>query len=193
MTVKIYDTTLPEAIQGNLVTLKAFDTQHIYASEYLKWLRDPEVVRTLNLPNYLQKQIEIGELENYCNSRISSKKDIFIAIHTAKSDAFIGTCKIAHIDCYAATADIGIMIGNKSYWGQGIGSETIRLLGKFAFEEMGLRKLTAGTMGTNLAMIRVFQKMGFILEGTIRQQDKLETQYVDHILLGCFKDEFKNF
>jgi RimJ/RimL family protein N-acetyltransferase len=85
------------------------------------------------------------------------------------------------------------MIGNKSYWGQGIGSETIRLLGKFAFEEMGLRKLTAGTMGTNLAMIRVFQKMGFILEGTIRQQDKLETQYVDHILLGCFKDEFKNF
>ena len=45
---------------------------------------------------------------------------MFVALHSAKNDEFIGTCKIAHIDWYAATADIGIMIGNKSYWGKGV-------------------------------------------------------------------------
>ena len=56
---------------------------------------------------------------------------------------------------------------------------------------MNFRKLTAGAMGTNKAMIHVFQKQGFIIEGTRRLQDRLESVYVDHIFLGCFKDEFK--
>lgn len=191
MTVATHDTSLPEPLKGGLVTLKAFQTHHIYAPEYLSWLRDPEVVRTLNLPAYLETLLELNELEEYCHRLIASDRDVFVALHSAKNDEFIGTCKIAHIDWYAATADIGIMIGNKSYWGKGVASEAIHMLCSFAFEKMNFRKLTAGAMGTNKAMIKVFQKYGFITEGIRRQQDRLGTIYVDHILLGCFKDEFE--
>lgn len=191
MIAATHDISFPEPLQGELVTLKAFQTHHIYAPEYLSWLHDPEVLCTMNLPAYLETPVELHELEEYCNRLIASDKDVFVALHSAKNDEFIGTCKIAYIDWYASTADIGIMIGNRSYWGKGIASEAIYLLCSFAFKKMNFRKLTAGAMRTNTAMLRVFHKYGFITEGTRRQQDRLEAVYVDHILLGCFKDEFK--
>lgn len=191
MTTASSKTTLTAPLQGGIVVLKTFQNRHIYAPEYLSWLRDPEVVRTLNLPEYLEKQVEIQELETYCNRLISSDNDIFLAIHSKTDDEFIGTCKIAHINWFTRTADIGIMIGNKAYWQKGMASQAIQLLCNFAFENLKLRKLTAGAMASNKAMIHIFHKYGFLTEGKIRQQDRLDNLYVDHILLGCFKDEFR--
>ena len=184
MTVATHDTSLPEPLQGGLVTLKAFQTHHIYAPEYLSWLRDPEVVRTLNLPAYLETLLELNELEEYCHRLIASDRDVFVALHSAKNDEFIGTCKIAHIDWYAATADIGIMIGNKSYWGKGVASLAIADMIKIANEEYDLNKLYAGIASGNIGSGKVLEKNGFVIEGIRKQHLFYSGEFYDQIDYG---------
>ena len=52
------------------------------------------------------------------------------------------------------------------------------------------RKLTCGIMANNPAMVRVFEKLGFRREATLRRQIPFEGDFLDHILLGCFAEEY---
>src|SRR3546814_300643 len=177
-------------IDGKQTYLVPFAEQHLRNPIYLAWLQDPQVVRTLNLPHYLARPVSFKELEAYYRRVVDSATDLFLALHRKCDDAFIGTLKAAQIDRYAGTADLGIMIGHKNLWGQGLASDALHALARHLFEVEGLRRLTAGAMATNPAMIRVFERLGFRREGVFREQDRLGNDYIDHIHLGCLRNEF---
>ena len=178
-------------IMGSGVSIKSFDYEKIYSEEYLRWLRDPEVLLTLNLTSYLEKPIDVDEVEQYCRALIESENNIFCAVHERNTDLFIGTCKIGGINEFSGIADVGIMIGEKRLWGRGIGSETVSLLSNYAFNELSLRKLTGGAMSSNKSMLNIFARLGFVEEGVLRKQDRVGSTFIDHVLFGCFRDEFK--
>lgn len=181
--------TRPLRLNGARVILREFGHAHLQDPGYRSWLRDPDVVRTLNLPGYLTAPVSDEEIESYCKRVMSSPKDLFLAIHDG--EFFVGTIKAGGIDRYAGHADIGIMIGCKGLWGQGLATDAISTLCSYLLESGGLRRLTAGSMATNLGMIRVFEKLGFQQEGLFREQDRIsDTEYCDHVHLGCLRHEF---
>ncbi len=183
--------TLSDAsrLAGKRVNLARFTMAHASDPAYRGWLRDPEVVRTLNLPRYLEEPVSGAEIDAYCQSLIASPNDLFMAIQDG--EAFIGTIKAGRIDRYAGHADIGIMIGRKDLWGRGLATDAIATICAYLFEIEGLRRLTAGSMATNPGMIRVFEKLGFRREGVFREQDRIsDRDYCDHIHLGCLRAEF---
>ena len=192
MTIQSHQNQNFTDILGSNVSIKPFNFEKIYSEEYLRWLRDREVLVTLNLTSYLKKPIEVSEVEQYCRALLESKNNIFCAIHERCTDLFIGTCKIGGIDEFSGVADIGILIGEKRFWGKGIGSETISLLSDYAFNELSMRKLTGGAMSLNKPMLNIFDRLGFVKEGVRRKQDRVGSDFVDHILFGCFKNEFKS-
>ena len=176
---------------GELATLMRFAPHHKRDAAYLGWLRDHEVLRTLNLPHYMERPVSRAEIDSYCDRLMVSSDDMFLAIHLTADNSFAGTLKAAKIDRYAGHADIGIMIGRKELWGQGLATDAIGLLCRYLFENVGMRRLTAGCMATNPGMIRVFEKLGFQREGVFRDQDRIsETEFCDHIHLGCLHGEF---
>ena len=177
-------------LEGEKCRLEPFAKRHLNDPAYLGWLHDSEVVRSLNLPAYLETPVPFEEVATYCDSLWRSPNDLFFALHLAGDGAFVGTVKAGHVNWYAGTADIGIMIGRKDVWGRGLASEALALLAAHLFESVRLRRLTAGVMANNPAMIRVFEKLGFRREGVFREQDRLGDEYIDHIHLGCLKPEF---
>ena len=177
-------------LSGEKCRLKPFDEKHLRDPKYLGWLHDPEVVKSLNLPSYLENPISFKQVETYCRSLWGSSNDLFCALHLIEDDSFIGTVKAGHIDWYSGTADLGVMIGSKQMWGRGIASEALTLLAAYLFKVAKLRRLTAGVMANNPAMIRVFEKLGFQREGVFRKQDRLGDEYIDHVHLGCLRNEF---
>ncbi len=177
-------------IDGSRCLLVAFGPQHRDDEVYLYWLRDPEVVRTLNLPRYLETPVSKTEVVDYCDALMASKTDLFLAILDQDDHQFVGTIKAGRIDEYAGTADIGIMIGCRERWNRGLATDAITTLAQYLFQRLNLRKLTAGSMACNPSMIRVFERLGFKREGLFREQDRLGDIYYDHIHLGCFRDEF---
>ena len=177
-------------IEGRISHAVPFAKRHLHDPSYLAWVRDYEVVKTLNLTEYLTP-VSFAQVKAYFDAMMASDRDLLLALYYTPNDAFIGTLKAGHIDGYAGTADLGIMIGRRDYWGRGIATDAIWTFSRYLFEALGLRKLTAGAMATNPAMIRVFEKLGFRREGVLRRQDRLADEEIDHILFGCFPDELE--
>lgn len=178
-------------IEGRKSYLVSFGREHMRDPAYLAWLRDRDVVRTLNLPSYMDAPVSEEVVTDYCERMFASERDVFFALHDAANGRFVGTLKAGGIDRYHGLADIGIMIGDKSVWGRGFASDAIAVLAQYLFNTLGLRKLTAGAMAINPAMIAVFEKLGFKREGVLRKQDRYDGGLCDHVLLGCFRNELR--
>jgi len=62
------------------------------------------------------------------------------------------------------------MIGRKEFWGRGYAFEAWSLLLEYAFEVLGLRKIIAGAVVGNVPSMVVLKKLGFKVEGRLRQE-----------------------
>ncbi|MFX0133223.1 MAG: GNAT family N-acetyltransferase [Candidatus Hodarchaeota archaeon] len=171
------------------VNLIPFDEKHFNNPCYLDWLHDHEIIKYLNLPSYLQKPVSFEEIKTYVDDLNKSNNVLFYAIET-KEGKFIGTCKIGPIDWHAKNVNLGILIGDKSYWRKGIAKEVFSIAIDFCFNELKMNKVTGGCMEPNTGMRKVFEKLGFKEEGCFREQDFLENKYWNHYHYGLFKHEF---
>jgi ribosomal-protein-alanine N-acetyltransferase len=178
-------------ITGRKVYLVPFDERHLNDPGYLAWLSDIEVMRWIGRDEYL-KPFEFAQVREYVESVWRNEHCSFFAVHDASDDAFVGTAKLNYFDAAGAaarSADVGIMLGDRTRWGKGLATDTLATLCAHAFDELGARKLTAGAIAGNDAVIRAFRRIGFAEEGRIRQKLLVAGEYRDHVLLGCFPPE----
>ena len=165
----------------NLISLRLFNISDLKKTNYLQWLKDKDVVKYLYRKELLSS-IKEKNIREYVYNLIKSKTDFFYLIKLDKHP--IGTIKVGHVDWYAKTGDIGIMIGDKEYWNKGYATESIKLISDHCKKKLKLRKLVAGTPSINYGMIKAFKKNGFKIEGNRVKQLLILNKYVDHILFG---------
>ncbi len=87
------------------------------------------------------------------------------------------------------SGDMGLWIGIP-FQGKGYGVEAVRLIVQYGFQKLNMEKIEAKIFTGNLASKRVFEKVGFQLEGTIRKCEKKHGRFIDEWLLGILKEEF---
>lgn len=174
-------------IIGEKVYFRGMDESDI-EGPYLDWLNDEEVTRFLTTVGHFPATKE--NLLHYIQSMARSDKDVFFAIHDVKSDEFIGTSHLGPIDWITRIAPLGIMIGNKKFWGRGYAAEAIRLASDHAFKRLNLHKLTAGVAAINEDSAKAFKRAGFEIEGRVKSQVFLDGEYYDSLYLGITKPDF---
>lgn len=180
-------------IKGKYTSLIPFNESHLNAPRYYAWLSDLEVMKYIGRDEYL-KPIRFEKVREYVEALWQSELCVFFALHYGEEDAFIGTVKVNYLNeagVMTRTADIGIMIGDRDYWGRGVATDALFAVCHYAFTTLGARKLTAGAVAANGAVIRAFQKIGFAEEGRLRGKLLISGEYFDHVLLGCFKNELR--
>ena len=84
----------------------------------------------------------------------------------------------------------GVMIGEKEARNRGLGTEAGMLLLRFAFQDIGLRKIRARVWSTNPRSLAHLLKMGYQEEGRRRKEVFKQGKWVDEIMLGVFPEEF---
>jgi [ribosomal protein S5]-alanine N-acetyltransferase len=172
-------------LKGKTIFLRPLALSDVNAT-YLSWLMDDEVMDGLATHSYT-----IEKLYQYVQSRINDVDVAFYAICDAVSLEHIGNVKIDFHDSRANVSELGLMIGNKNYWGKGIGFEACHLLLKYGFDIMKLRKIYLAVYESNPNARRLYEKLGFKLEGTLRKHVYVRGEYQDKLLMGIFKEEFK--
>jgi len=177
-------------IIGEKVILKEFTKTNLYDEKYFSWLRDIEIITQIYHLDYLLP-LDFSKVEEYVQSLWNSKSDCFFAVYDRETDQFIGTQRIGHINWRTGIADMGIMIGEKNFRGKGLSKDIMSCAMRYAFKTLSLRKLTGGTIASNIAMQKCFENLGFTKEGIIRSQLLVDGEYLDHILYGILKSEFK--
>lgn len=148
---------------------------------YVAWLNDPDVNQ------YLETRFRshsADDVRRYVREQGAAADAIFLAIIRRADGRHIGNLRIGAIDRHHASATVAIMIGDKSAWGQGIGTDAIAAATAYAFDTLRLDKLTARCYGTNRSSIRAFEKAGWRVEGTQRGQFASGATRVDGVWLG---------
>lgn len=172
----------PESgISNETVTLVKFTENHI-TEKYLSWLNDKEIVKYSN--QRFVKHSKESSLE-YLASFLENQ-NLFLAILDTKTHITIGTMT-AYINLNHNTADIGILIGEKSSWGKGYGYRSWCLLVDWLLDIQKVRKVTAGTSSKNIGMINILRKSNMQREAIRKSQEIFDGIETDIFLFSKFK------
>jgi len=119
------------------------------------------------------------------------RKSYELAIELKSEGRVIGGVGFTKVDLFQEKAEIGYWLGEK-YWRQGIMSEALEKMLDFAFNELNLRRIEAGTFAENLASQRLLEKFGFRKEGIKRQgyRAKATGRIHDDVLYGLLREEY---
>jgi len=133
------------------------------------WLTDPELARldatvppVLGFAQYLRDCA--GDLYLHTPDRHPFAVDTLTGQH-------IGNCAYYNVDLPAREAEVGIMIGNRDYWGRGYGSDAMEALVGYVFHYTGLRRLYLKTLHFNQRAQRCFRNSGFVACGDMIKGD----------------------
>jgi RimJ/RimL family protein N-acetyltransferase len=125
-----------------------------------RWKSDPEIARLdATLPVQLSFH-QFQALQIYHPPVMDWASKTF-AIDTLEGE-HIGNCMYYNLDRYAKTVEIGIIIGESQCWNKGYGTEALRLLVRYVFEELRLRRIYLHTLEWNVRAQRAFEKCGFL-------------------------------
>jgi RimJ/RimL family protein N-acetyltransferase len=142
-------------IKGKKVYIKkGFSNKEF--SEMLKWFKDIEVVRYFSVAKRVLSFKNIEELKSFSRER---KTTILFGMYTNRSNKLIGYTILT--DFKDKRCEFGITIGNKKYWGKGIGLEATKLMVEYAFHKLKLEKVYLTTSEFNKNAIKVYKKVGF--------------------------------
>ncbi|MBL7936219.1 MAG: GNAT family N-acetyltransferase [Bacteroidia bacterium] len=155
-------------------------------SNYLSWLHDREVMQGIATSGYTLENLKV-----YVEERLNKQDVAFFAICSKDTNEHIGNIKIDFHDKQANVSELGLLIGNKNYWGKGVGYEACRLAMDYGFNTMGIRKLYLAVYENNLNAKKLYEKLGFKLEGTLRKHVMADGHLYHKYLMGIFKEEFK--
>jgi [ribosomal protein S5]-alanine N-acetyltransferase len=172
-------------LEGEKIYLRAIELRDAN-EDYLSWLNDDETTRGL-ASGVFPSSIE--ELKSYVDSAIKTKNVIMLAICDRTNDLHIGNIKLDHFDWVSRTCELGLLIGNKAYWGKGIGHEVCTLTLQYAFDDLNVRRVMLAVYENNPAAIRLYEKLGFQHEGCLRKHVFEGGEYYNKLYMGIFKEE----
>ena len=172
-------------INGETIYLRALGSGDVN-STYLSWLNDVETTKDLLAGRYPST---LQQLDDYVQRATSDPGTVMFAICSRKDNTHIGNIKLDHFDAVDGTCELGLLLGNKDYWGKGIGEEVCRLTLQYAFNTLNIRKVLLAVYSNNPAAIRLYEKLGFVHEGKLRQHLFCQGEYIDKLYMGLFKNE----
>lgn len=174
---------------GKLVRLTAVDSQRL-AEALSHWGRDSEYWRLLasdparlhtikGTKEWLDKDLEKDP-----------PKNLIFEIHTLDGDRLIGETGFDGIHWQHGDTFIGIGLGERDAWGNGYGTDAMRIMLRYAFTELNLHRVSLDVFEYNPRAIRSYEKAGFKHEGRMRQSMLREGRRWDLLFMGITQAEW---
>lgn len=165
------------------ISTERLSLRHLTKSspDQIRWLNDPEIMRYSEQRH--QHHTQFSQI-NYVNSYKDGSH--IWAIHRLDVKKHIGNLTATY-DAPNRLADVGILIGEADQWGRGYGAEAWNAACSWLLGDGDVRKLEAGCMRSNEAMMKIIRKSGFKQEGERANHFLAGGSPVSAMLYGRFK------
>ncbi len=173
-------------LEGEKVRLRPVEERDLPL--FVRWLNDPDVRYWLAISEGPELTME-SEREWYEEMRADAEGVVW-SIETVEGQP-IGSLDLRDIDETNRRAGLGIVIGEKDHWSEGHGTDAIRRVLRYAFEELELRLVELHTDEDNLRAIRCYEKCGFVREGLLRAHRLRRGQPVNAVPMSVLREEFE--
>ncbi len=156
----------------------------------LVWRNDEFIKKTLltyRLP--VTRPMEEEWIEKAMNG---DKDRIVFAIDGKEPVKHVGFVELNSIDYLNRNAQFAIVIGDESARGKGIASDATRAILQYGFNTLNLHKMYLQVVAYNEQALHLYDKIGFKIEGVLRQQLFLDGEYHNMVCMGVLKEDFKD-
>ena len=154
------------------------------SNKYVNWLNDPEIYQYLdNGGNYTYNSL-FEYLNKYTENPI-----LFWAIIIKEDNTHIGNIKVDPINKKNQIGEYGILMGDKNKWGQGYAKEATKAVIDYCFKVLELRKITLGVIKDNITAVKLYQKLGFEIEGIYKMHGIYNDRFCDALRMAKFNLE----
>lgn len=176
-------------ILGQRIRLRPIEKEDL--PRYVKWLSDPE------LRSYTDTYLPLGQTqeERWFDRNAGAGSEQTWAIDAQPLDGVgpyvhIGSCGYHDIDWRNRVGEAGIIIGARDYWGKGYGTDAMQTLVAWGFYTLNLNRVQLRVYADNERAIRSYQKVGFQIEGRLRQGNFYHGSYRDVLYMGVLREDW---
>ena len=172
-------------LNGQIITIRPIEEDDI--DTMYQWYNDQEVnlwssgawpINTLLSKDQLSAKFLDGSPDNYRYAILAEDK------------LLIGTIGFKEHNIPARSATLFIVIGDKTHWNKGYGTDALITFVRFLFTQWNFHRISLDTWDGNNRAIRAYEKVGFKIEGCQREARFVLGNYHDAILMGLLREEF---
>lgn len=133
------------------------------------------------------------QLQKYLvDTNYSEAKRFIYRVVDEDSDQVIGHLSLGSIDQEQKSARIGkVIVGDPNARGKGYGEQMIREAVRIAFEDLKLHRVTLGVFDFNEGALRCYQKVGFVIDGLLRDCRRVNEAYWSLYEMSILEDEWQ--
>jgi RimJ/RimL family protein N-acetyltransferase len=173
-------------IRGERIFLRAAERSDL--PTFVAWFNDQRVSGYLTVDTPMSLAWEEGWFDRL--QALQGKTVYHFVICLRESGQPIGTIGLHDVDPKHGTAEVGISIGDPALWGQGLGSEAMSALLDYGFGTLRLERIQLLVYDFNARARRSYEKVGFVLEGTLRKALYRNGRRRDIHLMAVLRDEW---
>ncbi len=179
-------------LDGDLVTLRPFAAAD--ATVMAGIFVDPEVLRLTGSVTSTAEILEASEepderTRDWYATRATADERLDLAVVDNADGALVGEVVLNEHDDDAGSANFRTLLGPAGR-GRGLGTEAARLILGHGFEVIGLHRIDLGVYAFNPRAQRVYEKVGFVVEGVKREAFRFDGAYVDEIWMSILRPEW---
>ena len=175
--------------QGTLVRLEAVDEETMSVI-FSRWSRDSEYWRLMALEPSQPYSVKTSK-EWLEKERKKAAPDLYVfMIKSLMDDRLIGEISLDGIQWHHGDTFVGISIGEREYWNRGYGTDAMRVILRYAFEELNLYRVTLNVFEYNSRAIRSYEKVGFRFEGREKEFLQRDGRRWDLLYMGLLRSEW---
>jgi RimJ/RimL family protein N-acetyltransferase len=172
---------------GKLVRL-THENPEVLGKLDAQWHLNSEYTRLLDWDP--ARSVSAYTIQKWVEKQYEDPNSHFFAVRLLADERVVGIIGLDGISWNHRDSFVGIGIGAKEDWGKGYGTDAMRVILRYAFTELCLRRISLDVFEYNPRGVRSYEKAGFVVEGRVREAILREGRWWDLIYMGILRDEW---
>ena len=178
-------------ILGQRIRLRPVEKDDL--PRFVKWFAELELRACLAMPmplsqaqeeRWFERNLSAGDMQTWALDAQPADKAVGPWAH-------IGSCGFHALDWRNRSGEVGLLIGARDYWGHGYGTDAMQTLVAWGFYTLNLNRVSLRVFEDNRRAIRCFEKVGFQVEGRLRQANFYNGAYRDELIMGVLREDWE--